>query len=382
MSAVVGINQNPGSITKIGLKSLEDFAEFENLYFGVPDDAYVINSYEGGEDLRNQLFVLYSRNVFGRGMGFFLDDNYNLELTLNYPSAPADIDVFFKFINDYCSNFGFDKFIFEGAECSFDDIDELKKESVLFNRKLIKNNLDGGLTIFGCIYPIELEEQFINQINDSDEENAAALFENYLDSKQKQDCYYAKPILYKNTESDKYYIKYVLTEGVPTIFPVVSRLPLGCNSLPEENIVSRSVAFIRYKDGDYKYDYEMPFEEFCLLLDIPEYTKFDATHIILTFDSKLDSEIKERKIEAAKTEMENWLSRPGVLGRRPYKLEYTNQFLEENGDVCYVFKFKKSMLGKWLIGIVSAAGTSSEMREYRPGSEMEDAHKIFKLLQK
>lgn len=87
-----------------------------------------------------------------------------------------------------------------------------------------------------------------------------------------------------------------------------------------------------------------------------------------------------REIEKAKLELENWLSNPHELGHKPKKIEYVNSFEDDDGLKCMIFKYKKSYLGKWLLGIVSESGTFSEMQEYNPNTEIEDAKKILEML--
>lgn len=76
-------------------------------------------------------------------------------------------------------------------------------------------------------------------------------------------------------------------------------------------------------------------------------------------------------------ELENWLSDPRELGHKPAKIEYTNSFTDEDGIKCMIFKYKKSILGKWLLGIVSESGTFSQMRKYNKNTEIEDAKKLL-----
>lgn len=40
MSVLVNIKHNPNNLKKIGLKFVKARTAFENLYFGVPDEAY------------------------------------------------------------------------------------------------------------------------------------------------------------------------------------------------------------------------------------------------------------------------------------------------------------------------------------------------------
>ena len=88
----------------------------------------------------------------------------------------------------------------------------------------------------------------------------------------------------------------------------------------------------------------------------------------------------ENEIKEAMCELEKWLSHPHELGHKPCKIEYTNSFEDEDGIRCMIFKYKSSVFGRWLLGIVSESGTFSEMKEYKRETEIEDSKKILNLL--
>lgn len=89
----------------------------------------------------------------------------------------------------------------------------------------------------------------------------------------------------------------------------------------------------------------------------------------------MDNNIKDEM-----QELENWLADPHEFGHKPFKIEYTNHFVDKDGISCTIFKFKKNLTGKWLLGIVSESGTFSEMGLYRRESEIEDAKQILDML--
>ncbi|WP_147404779.1 MULTISPECIES: hypothetical protein [Clostridia] len=90
--------------------------------------------------------------------------------------------------------------------------------------------------------------------------------------------------------------------------------------------------------------------------------------------------VMNKTIKNAMEELEDWLSDPSELGKKPAKIEYTNAFADEDGINCLVFKYKKNLLGKWLLGIVSESGTFSEMGEYNQKTEIDDAKRILEML--
>ena len=86
------------------------------------------------------------------------------------------------------------------------------------------------------------------------------------------------------------------------------------------------------------------------------------------------------EIEKAKLNLENWLSDSHELGHKPKVVKYANSFEDEDGIKCMIFKYKKSIFGKWLLAIVSESGTFSEMQKYNKSTEIEDAKKILEML--
>ncbi len=377
MSLVVNIKQNPNSIHKIGLEFVKDFCENQGLCFGISNAAYVTELYEGEEELRNTVFVLWSTQKLGRGFGFVLNDDYDLELILNYPATRNDIDDFYKFINNYCITFGIERFLQEGEEYNLDKINDLKLEALQYNEGFAKEFLKEGLTIFGSIYPICLETDFINRMNTVDNKTAYELYENYIDEKQRIDCYYAKPILY-DMGNDKILARYALTVDVPTIFPLKANIPFGYNQDLKDKVQNWNVALI--DNGNYKVLSELTFDEFKAAAGFDNYPRFDEEHIIITLDEKLLKKFFQKKVSESKEQLINWLSHPNELGAKPVKIENTNYFRDEDGIECFIFKYKKKLIGKWLLGIVSESGTFSEMKPYNQNTEIEDAKQMLEML--
>ena len=88
----------------------------------------------------------------------------------------------------------------------------------------------------------------------------------------------------------------------------------------------------------------------------------------------------EQDIKNAAASLENWLSHPSELGHKPSKLVHTSTFVDADGIQCMVFKFKPSLLGKWMLGIVSESGTFSNMQAYDQATERQDAQAILDML--
>lgn len=91
--------------------------------------------------------------------------------------------------------------------------------------------------------------------------------------------------------------------------------------------------------------------------------------------------MNNNQMNSAKQSMSEWLSHPNELGKAPAKIECAGEF-ELNGLRYYIFKFKKTLLGKWLLGVCGGyEGDSlehcghvfSEMEEYSADTAEEKA---------
>lgn len=130
-----------------------------------------------------------------------------------------------------------------------------------------------------------------------------------------------------------------------------------------------------------KLSIEIPFDDFYKLLDIKKLVKFDAKNVIVIVNKALLQIIEDYKIKKYQKDFEEWLTDIRELGHKPFKTEYTNNFEAEKGVKCYIFKYKKSMLSKWFLGIVSDIGIFSKINEeYRKDTEIADAKSTLSLL--
>lgn len=91
--------------------------------------------------------------------------------------------------------------------------------------------------------------------------------------------------------------------------------------------------------------------------------------------------MKTEQIKAATNDMAEWLSHPQELGKMPVKIECTGSF-ERYEMKYYIFKYKKRVLGKWLLGVCGGYEADavehcghifSEMEEYCEATAEEQA---------
>lgn len=83
--------------------------------------------------------------------------------------------------------------------------------------------------------------------------------------------------------------------------------------------------------------------------------------------------------EAIKS-LEEWLEHPNELAKKPYKIVYTNEFMDEDDIECLIFKYKESLFDTWKIAIVSESGILSEKTPYQKSTEIDEAFRLLNIL--
>ena len=284
---------------------------------------------------------------------------------------------------DYCINFDITTFNEEGEEHSLEDIPKLQDEKIEFNKKLVRDELKSGLTIFGAIYPITLDDDFILKLRYLEPDKALNALANYLDKLQHPLYYFAKPLLYESNKRGKYIAKYALTKDVPSIFPTATYLPFGYDAKFKDNILSWQVVVVeilKSKKQEFQIHTEMSYDEFCKVINLSKCSKFDKKHMLVTVNDDVLLKIAKYNVKKAEEKMIEWLSDYRELGQAPVQIKFIKDFVTDDGIKCYIFKYKKTLFSKWWLGIVSDSGTFSEFKEYNPDTEIDDAKKIIDLL--
>lgn len=91
---------------------------------------------------------------------------------------------------------------------------------------------------------------------------------------------------------------------------------------------------------------------------------------------------------AALQSMKKWLSHPGELGKEPSKIELAGEF-DLHDLHYYIFRYKKGILGKWLLGVCGGYGPGetehcghvfSEMEPYDPATAGEKAAAMVEMI--
>lgn len=91
---------------------------------------------------------------------------------------------------------------------------------------------------------------------------------------------------------------------------------------------------------------------------------------------------------AAIQSLSDWLKHPNELGKKPSQIELVDDF-ELEGLKYYIIKYKKNMLGKWLVGVAGgyeknslrAEGhTFSEFHEYKEETAKDECLQMVNMI--
>ncbi len=98
--------------------------------------------------------------------------------------------------------------------------------------------------------------------------------------------------------------------------------------------------------------------------------------------------MNNKQMNVAQQAMTDWLSHPNELGKAPFKIECTGTFGLYDMTY-YIFKYKKNVLGKWLLGVCGGyEGDSlehcghifSEMEEYDEDTAVEKSQEMVEKI--
>lgn len=118
------------------------------------------------------------------------------------------------------------------------------------------------------------------------------------------------------------------------------------------------------------------------MIRVVKYPRFDASHLIVTYNAGLDEKVQQWKIRKNREQLIAWLKNEHERREAPKKIEFVRMFQNDEGASCALYKFKMNWMGKWLLGIVSEDGCYSAFREHQPKSEEKDAKKLLTEMKK
>lgn len=87
-----------------------------------------------------------------------------------------------------------------------------------------------------------------------------------------------------------------------------------------------------------------------------------------------------KKIEDAQKKLAEWLSDERELGVKPFRIEYVESFVDDDEIECMIFRYRKTLFSKWMLGIVSDSGVFSQMKEFCQETARQDAGECLEFL--
>lgn len=122
----------------------------------------------------------------------------------------------------------------------------------------------------------------------------------------------------------------------------------------------------------------------CLLIQIKDL--FAAGNVGTHMEGRRRMNLKQ--MNTAKEALAEWLAHPQELGKKPAKIECAGEF-DLHDLHYYIFKYKKTVFGKWLLGICGGyegvglehcGHVYSEMQEYAEATAQDDAIKMVEMI--
>ena len=230
--------------------------------------------------------ILFNPKRIGRGIFFDAGKANEGEITirLNFPTTPSEIRDFVNVAKEIERQFGKaflhseeeDKgYTTASLESSIDDMIRFSLETL--NRQCTENP-DKQYILTLALFPWFVEK---NKRAEYKECTSLDDFEEKMHSLQAGDYYYAKPSLFKDTNSGKNLAFYTLTDDCESVFPIHADDFLNMNDVKIHQGHIRFFLFEEKKvvDGIYPYDAFMDYVW-------KNVAPFDATHVIVPPMSK------------------------------------------------------------------------------------------------
>jgi len=284
MSVDVLITQKKLFKTNLDLTFVQAMCKSLGLAYGISNEAYALEDYEGGNDVRGTVLVLYDPKKFARGFRFWPKENcQDCVLRLGTPATNEDIGNFYECVRYLCKALGADTFLQDDETTySVKQIDGLSANIKTWNASQIrKYQVQKNPITLGARYPVAIEPHFIETLATLPDSELPGYLSAYLQEKQKPDCYYAKAGIYKNQETGTRLGAYSVTSGVPTIFPLSPYIPLACGVDINTPIDEWRVSLVKLENGNGEVLGRMSFQDFVVKYRLADRQRFDANHVII-----------------------------------------------------------------------------------------------------
>ena len=98
--------------------------------------------------------------------------------------------------------------------------------------------------------------------------------------------------------------------------------------------------------------------------------------------------MNQEQMNAAMESLTEWLAHPAELGKAPAKIECAGEF-DLHDLHYYIFKYKKSLMGKWLLSVCGGyegeelehcGHVFSKMEKYNPATGQEKAIALVEVM--
>lgn len=230
------------------------------------------------------------------GRGCFLQavpgEKESVSLRQTLPCTPRDLEIFYGQIESLCRFWKTDRFTQDGQECRLSDIPRLRETQRQGCASLLKAmaqqwRADNEGILPGAVYPIYIESEALDQLQDGDLE----FFAQYLAEKQTGDWYYAKPNFFQKRDGSGILGVYAITEEVPSILPLDPFVPpiysvtLQGFHLTTEQITDWQVSLNRVweENGEMKGNTlgYLSFAEFAQKVKLDQCPRYDAQHVLV-----------------------------------------------------------------------------------------------------
>ena len=233
--------------------------------------------------------VIYDPKKIGRGVSLTWtpDMKNEIALSVNFLSTKYDMEMFYAIIRNVMQVWKAKTFEQDGISFSEADIDRLcdkqKESSLAFMsdvNQLTKGNKSEFITIFGAMFPLDIEIQVIEKYG---AEKDAEGYAEYLHKLQSIDAYYAVPLIYKNKKKANSFLgNFAITSDTDTVFPIEAKVPFGFKNPTTGGDLSCdffAVTLFSYKKN--KVVGTMFFEDFIKQAEVLNNPMFDKTHVLL-----------------------------------------------------------------------------------------------------
>lgn len=201
-----------------------------NLKYGTFNGKYL----EEGRSDTGELIV-YDQAHLSRGISVIWNEQEKNQITLRAlnPTSREEINALFDLVARIGEHWKCELEV-DGMSQSLNAFLARREEMLSFNEKTIKtfservlSGEDSSMTLFCTMFPLTIGIPEAERFVDSPD-----AFYQWMHERQNIDAYYANPTFYKM--DDGILGRYVLTEGVRSIFPNQPRVPFGLRD-PETN---------------------------------------------------------------------------------------------------------------------------------------------------